>query len=530
MTVDTVDAVVIGAGSNGLTSAALLADAGMDVLVLEAQPAPGGAVRTEELFPRFKADLFSAFHPLAAVSPVFAELDLAAHGLAWSRPASAFGHPAGPDDEDAVTLGATAEDTAEDLERRFPGDGAAWMRLHDQWSAVREPFLRTVLGPFPPVTGPVGVLRALGTSEGLRFARMCLLPARRLVEELFGGDDAGLLLLGSAAHADIPVDAAGSGLMGYLLTMVAQDVGFPVPTGGAGVLTDALVRRAQAAGAQVRCGQEVTGIEVRSGRAAGVVTAGGGRVEARCAVLADVSAPALYGRLLPADAVPARTRDDLSRFEWDTPLVKVNYALAEPVPWRSSSLRRVGTVHLGADADGLVRWGADLETGTVPRNPFVLVGQMTTADPTRSPAGTESAWAYSHLPRGIADDAAADVLADRIDDTLEAHAPGFRGTVRHRCVQRPADLEAADANLVGGAVNGGTVQLHQQLLFRPVPGASGPRTPVERLYLAGAAAHPGGGVHGMCGAHAAAAVLADRTTLGRLRRRAGGVLERRLRD
>lgn len=511
-----VDAVVVGAGPNGLTAAALLADAGWDVLVLEAQPEPGGAVRTAELHPGYRADLFSAFYPLAAVSPVFAELDLPAHGLVWSRSTAAFGHPRGPDDEDAVTLRPTAPETAHDLERRCAGDGDAWLRLHEQWSTIREPFLRMMLGPFPPIRSPLTALHRLGTGEALRFARMLTLPVRRMAHELFGSESAGLLLQGNAAHADIPVDAAGSGLMGYLLTMVAQDVGFPVPRGGAGELTAALVRRATSAGAELRCNHTVRSIEP-AGATTAVRTSGGDRITARRAVLADVSATSLYGQLLPQGSLPQRVRRDLQRFEWDTSVVKVNYAMSHRIPWLSPSLREAGTVHLGADGDGLVHWGADLETGRTPRSPFVVVGQMTTADGSRSPSGTESAWAYTHLPRGRSDDETAIVLAQRMDEALEAHAPGALANVVHRQVQLPGDLERADANLVGGAVGGGTAQLHQQLVFRPIPGLGGPRTPVDGVYLAGAAAHPGGGVHGMCGAHAAAAALADRGAIGRLR-------------
>ncbi|MFF0813757.1 phytoene desaturase family protein [Rhodococcus sp. NPDC003318] len=521
---ETVDCAVIGAGPNGLTAAALLAAAGWDVVVLEAQPEPGGAARTAELHPGFRMDLFSAFHPLAAASPVFEELDLRSHGLSWARAPFAYGHPTGPTDGDAVTMRPDAADTAADLERRCAGDGEAWLRLHAQWGALREPLLRALLGPFPPLRAPLTALRRIGGAEALRVARMLALPVRRLGEELFAGEGARLLLAGNAAHADVPVTSAGSGLMGYLLTMLAQDLGFPAPVGGAGALTRALVRRAEAAGCRVRCGQEVTGVEVSGGRAHAVVTAGGTRVRVRRAVLADVSAPALYRRLLPDGIVPGRVLADLGRFEWDTPVVKVDYALSGPIPWRSPTLSGCGAVHLGADGDGLVRWGADLETGTVPREPFVIVGQMTTADPGRSPEGTESAWAYSHLPRGVTHDAAADLLARRIDEVLTAHAPGVLDRVVYRGVQRPGDLEAADANLVGGAVNGGTSQLHQQLVFRPIPGVAGARTPVDGLYLASAAIHPGGGVHGMCGAHAASAALTDATVAGRLRTRGRSVL------
>jgi phytoene dehydrogenase-like protein len=236
-------------------------------------------------------------------------------------------------------------------------------------------------------------------------------------------------------------------------------------------------------------------------------------------VIADVAAPTLYRDLLPAAAVPPRLRADLERFAWDTPVVKVNWALRAPIPWANPGTAGAGTVHVGADERGLVRWAGDIESGVLPATPFMLLGQMTTADATRSPAGTESAWAYTHLPRGVADDGNADRLADRIDEVVEEFAPGFRDRVLHRVVQRPRDLQEADANLVHGAVGGGTMQLHQQLVFRPVPGLGRAETVVDGLYLGSASAHPGGGVHGVCGWIAARAALADHGMLGALRRR-----------
>ena len=363
----------------------------------------------------------------------------------------------------------------------------------------------------------------LGVSEFwqtvIKGAVIVLAIAARMSAELFGGSAARLLLLGNAMHADTPPDAPGSGVMGYILTMLAQDVGFPAPVGGAGALTDALVRRCESAGAQVMCNSPVVGVEVEAGSVSAVRTAGGDRVKVRRAVIADVSAPALYTRLLPADAVGARVLDDLRRFEWDTPVVKVNYALDRPVPWRSPSLGGAGTVHVGADTNAMIRWSADLSTGVVPESPFLLFGQMTTTDATRSPEGTESCWAYTHLPRGVTDDAAADHLAARVDAQLEAYAPGFGAGVVGRHVQRPGDLEAADANLAGGAVNGGTAQIYQQLFLRPTPGFGGARTPVEGVYLASASAHPGGGVHGMGGWNAAHAALADSARTAPITRR-----------
>jgi phytoene dehydrogenase-like protein len=501
------DAVVIGAGHNGLVAAAMLADAGWDVLALEAQDEPGGAVKSAELFPGYVSDLYSAFYPLSVTSPALQALHLEDHGLRWSRSPAVVGHARSAEDDDAPVIWPEIDRTADDLERRTAGDGVRWRQLFEQWLQIKEPLLETLFAPFPPVRGAVQLLRKLGTAEALRLAHLMLLPAGVMGAHLFDGEAARLLLLGNAMHADVPIDAPGSGVMGYMLIMMAQDGGFPVPVGGAGQLTAALVNRARSAGAHIECGHEVDSIDVRGHHAVSVRTTGGETVQVRRAVIADTSAPLLYRRLLPADSLPDALLRSIDRFVWDTPVLKINYALDAPIPWRSKSLSDAGTVHIGADHDGLIRWMADLNTGTVPLHPFLLFGQMTTADPTRSPAGTESAWAYTHLPRGVADDASADQLSVAVDIVLEKHAPGFGDRIVGKTIQRPSDLEASDANLHGGAVNGGTSQLFQQLIFRPVPGFGGAETPVENVYLGSAGASPGGGVHGVCGRNAARAAL-----------------------
>jgi phytoene dehydrogenase-like protein len=514
-----VDAVIIGAGHNGLVAAAVLADAGWDVLVLEAQPDPGGAVRSAELIPGYVSDLYSAFYPMSVVSPAIRALHLEEHGLRWSHAPAVVGHPRNGSDDDAPVIYRDPARTANELARREAHDGDNWWRLVELWKAIRAPLLSTLFAPFPPLRGPIQLLRKLGTAEALRLVRLLMLPASVMADELFDGDAARLLLLGNALHADVPIDAPGSGVMGFLMLMLAQDTGFPVPVGGAGQLTAALVQRATSAGAQLQCDAAVDAIDVRGDRAVAVRTADGRTIGVRRAVVADVSAPHLYQRLLPRAALPERLFQDLAHFIWDTPVLKVNYALDEPIPWRSESLREAGTVHLGADGHGLTRWLADLNTATVPDNPFMLFGQMTTADPSRSPAGTESAWAYTHLPRERNDDASADRLAQSVDRVVEEHAPGFASHVVGRVVQRPSDLQAADANLTGGALNGGTAQLQQQLIFRPSPGFGRAETPVRNVFLGSASAHPGGSVHGICGHNAANAALKSDGIRGLPRRR-----------
>ncbi|OBI83056.1 NAD(P)/FAD-dependent oxidoreductase [Mycobacterium sp. 1245805.9] len=525
---ETADAVVIGAGHHGLVAASMLADAGWDVLVLEAQPEPGGAVRSAELTPGYITDLFSSFYPMTMASPAMAALRLEDHGLRWSHAPAVVGHPRNAADDDPPVIYRDPARTATELARRQSTDGDNWWRAVELWRKISAPLLDAMLAPFPPVRPMLRLLLKLGTADAVRLARLLIQPANTMVDELFDGEAPRILLLGNAMHADVPPDAPVSGAMGFLMTMLAQASGWPVPVGGSGQLTAALVKRANSAGARIECGQNVSRIQVRGGRAVAVTTAGGRTVRARRAIVADVTAPRLFCDMLPADAVPAGLRRELEHYIWDPPVVKVNYALNGPIPWRSKSLRGVGTVHLGADADGLVRWMADLNTRVVPERPFMLLGQTTTADPTRSPPGTESVWAYTHLPRNVADDAAAERLAKSMDHVIEEHAPGFGAAVIDRFVQRPSDLEASDANLHLGALNGGTAQLQQMAIFRPAPGMGRAETPVEGLYLGSASATPGGSVHGACGRNAANAALAAARVTGWPRRKLGRAVLKRL--
>jgi phytoene dehydrogenase-like protein len=511
---------VIGGGHHGLVAAAVLADAGWDVCLLEAADTVGGAVRSTELHPGYTADLYSAFYPLSQASPILRALDLDGHGLRWSRAPSVLAHPLRPDGDEAAVLYDDRERTAAALAEEHPRDGEAWLRLCRLWDEIEQPLLRTLFTPFPPVRGPAQLLARIGTRAALRVARLLLLSVRQMGEELFDGEPARLLLAGNAVHADVPVTSPISGAYGLLMAMLGQRYGFPVPVGGSGQLSAALARRAEAAGAQLHTGERVQRIEVRGGRAVAVHTATGLAVRVRRAVVADVSAPALYGELLPESAVPRQIRDDLRRrFVWDVPIVKLNWALDGKVPWRAPDAAGAGTVHLGAGELDLVRWSADIESRRLPDSPFLLFGQMAVADPTRAPQGCESAWAYTHLPRRVEDDGSADELARRVERVVERFAPGFADRVLHRMVQRPSDLQSADPNLAHGTVNGGTAQLFQQLVFRPVPGLGRPQTPVRGLYLGSAAAHPGGGVHGICGWLAARCALADHGLTGAVRRR-----------
>ena len=501
------DAVVVGAGPNGLVAANLLADAGWAVVVLEATEVPGGAVRSATDYPAsgFTGDLFSAFYPLAAASPILQQLGLAEHGLRWVHAPAVLAHVF--DDGRAAVLSRDEAATATSVDAFAAGDGAAWSLWAQRWREIEEPLLGALFRPFPPVRDGLAIAKRLGANRTLRFARLATMPVRRFVEEEFSGRGAAMLVAGNAAHTDLPPETAGSALFGLLLAMLGQEHGFPVPEGGAGRLTDALVSRLRARGGELRCSAEVDTVVLGERGAEGVRLTTGEEVRAARAVLADVPAPLLYERLVGTERLSPRLRRDLERFQWDTATVKVDWALSAPIPWRAPGASEAGTVHLGGELDDLTRFGADLATRTVPRRPFVLLGQMTTTDATRSPAGTESAWAYAHLPRGSYRPAAVADFAAGIEAEVERQAPGFRDTILARRVQGPTDLEDANPSLVGGAVNGGTAALHQQLVFRPTPGLGRPDTPFPGLFLAGSSAHPGGGVHGACGANAARVAL-----------------------
>lgn len=494
------DAVVIGAGPNGLVAANLLADAGWSVEVLEAQSRPGGAVKSDELLePGFVNDEFSAFYPLAAASPVLRSLELERFGLAWARGPLALAHPA--TDGSCAVLSRDLDETASSLDAFAPGDGDAWRELFSWWRRIGDPFLDALATPFPPVRA--GLRIGLRLRRDLpEFGRLAAISMRRLADERFRGEGGGRLLAGNAMHTDLLPESAVGGFFGWFLTCLGQTVGFPCAQGGASNLTAALVRRLEARGGRVTCDARVHEIVVERGRARGVRSAAGD-VSAAKAILAGVHAVPLYLDLLPRAAVPARVLRAIGRFEHDPATFKVDWTLDAPIPWAAADARRAPVVHVAESVDELSLTQAEIARGLRPSNPFLVMGQYSMADPSRMPAGKEVAWAYTHLPHG----APTDGLAERMEERVEALAPGFRGLVRKRRVWEPSDLEAADENLRGGALSGGTSQLHQQLIFRPIPGLGRPETPVKGLYLASFSAHPGGGVHGGPGAIAARAAL-----------------------
>jgi phytoene dehydrogenase-like protein len=511
------DAIAIGAGHNALVAANLLAERGWRVLVLEAEREPGGAVKSGQITePGFTSDLFSSFYPLAAASPAIRALDLDRHGLRWRRAPIAVAHPQ-PDGACAV-VSTDLDESAASVERFAPGDGDRWRDLYGYWREAGGPFLDALLRPFPPLRGGARLASTLGPRGLLRFLRFSLVPVRRLAEERFRGDGAAWLLAGNALHADFTPEANGSGLFGWVLCGLGQQHGFPAPEGGAGRLTAALVARLRAHGGRLECNASVDRVIIRRGVAVGVRTRDGREITAGRAVLAGTVATVLYRDLVGYEHLPSRFVSDLQAFQRDSATVKVDWSLDAPIPWTAEDARRAGTVHVADGVDALTRTSSQLARGLIPDQPFLVMGQYSMFDATRQPPGKETAWAYTHVPQHVKGDAGGDLtgrwderetaaFADRVEAEVERRAPGFRALIRARHVFTPPTLEAANANLLGGAVNQGTAQIHQQLIFRPTPGLGRAETPIGNLFLSGASVHPGGGVHGAAGANAARAAM-----------------------
>ncbi len=505
------DAIVVGSGPNGLAAAITLAAQGRSVLALEARDKLGGAVATDELtLPSFHHDTFSAVYPAAAASPVWSCLPLERFGLRWVHPPVAMAHPL--PDGTATALYRDLDRTAASLNRQGPGDG-------ERWRAFVAPYLQhfgavraTMLGGFPPVAGGLRLAAALKLSGTLEFARLLLMPASALAAELFQSPGATAWLYGSALHGDVPPDGAGSAITAAYLNILGHAVGWPSPEGGAGRLAAALVGYLRSLGGDTRTGTRVARVLVADGRVRGVALADGTLISAPL-VIADVTPHGLLA--LAGDALPASYVGRMARYRYGPETVKLDWALAGPIPWMAEEPRRAGTVHVIGLPDEALLSSRQIGAGALPEIPPLLLGQQSLADPTRAPAGKHTGWAYTHTPRGYRWDAGElDRHVERMEAHVERFAPGFRERILARHVISPVGFEARDANLVGGDVGGGGYAL-DQLVFRPIPALSPYRTPLRGLYIASASTFPGGAVHGVAGRAAARLALVE-TSLRRL--------------
>jgi len=467
------DAVVVGAGPNGLAAAIVLARAGRSVLVREANAVVGGGVRSAKLtLPGFVHDLGSAIHPLAAGSPFFRTLPLDRYGLEWIYPPAQLAHPL--DDGTAVVLERDIAATAAGL----GSDNAAYRRLMEPlvagWDDVADAFLGP-LRPLPLARHPFLLAR---------FGLQALWPARRFAELLFEGVRARALFAGLAAHSFLPLEQPPSAGVGLMLAMAGHAVGWPLPRGGAGAIAEALAAYLRDLGGEIVTGAPVESLaELPRARA----------------VLFDLTPRQILR--IAGHRLPSGYRHRLERYRYGPAAFKIDWALDGPIPWTARECARAGTLHLGGTLPEIAASERAVRRGAPPEKPFVLLAQQTLFDPTRAPAGRHTAWAYCHVPNGSTFD-----MTGRIEAQIERFAPGFGARVLARRVTSPAALELQDANHVGGDINGGVQDL-RQFFTRPVARLNPYVIPARGLYICSSSSPPGGGVHGMSGYFAARAAL-----------------------
>ena len=464
------DAVVVGAGPNGLSAAIVLARAGLSVLVLEANETIGGGARTAELtLPEFQHDICSAIHPMAVISPFFRTLPLARHGVTWIEPPLPLAHPL--DDGSAAILQRSVEATAASF-----GEDA------DAYRDLIEPLARRSPALFSEILGPIHLI----PRHPLLLARFGLQAIRsaQSVAKRFHREATRALWAGCSAHSFLPLDAAGSASFGLALMLGGHLAGWPLPRGGSGAITNALAEYLRTLGGEIRTGQRVSSM---------------GDVPASRAVLFDVTPRQLVH--IAVDDLSPRYVGRLGRFRYGPGVFKVDWALDGPIPWRAPDCVRASTVHLGGTLEEIARHESAIWQGRTTDRPFTLVAQPSVFDPTRAPSGKHTAWAYCHVPNGSTEDMTAAIEAQ-----VERFAPGFHDRVLARHTMNTAQFEIHDANIIGGDIGGGANTL-MQFLARPVVALDPYSTPNRRIFLCSSSTPPGGGVHGMCGYWAAQSAL-----------------------
>ena len=470
-------ASVIGSGPNGLAAGIVLAQAGMEVEVFEAEPEFGGAARTLDLtLPGFHHDFGSAVHPLAAGSPFFSSLPLADYGLEWIHSPDTLAHPL--DDGTAITL---PRDLAA-AESILGPDGAAWRSLMEPFASRWDDFTADILRT--PISIPAHPFLLA------RFGLSALLPATALARSRFRTERARALFAGLAAHSFLSLDQPLSAAFGMVLGIAAHAPGWPIPRGGAQSISNALAGYLAHLGGRITTSTRIASLD---------------DLPASDLILCDITPRQLLALdRQPGRLTPAYTHS-LAAYKYGPAAFKVDYALDRPIPWNSPDCLRAATVHLGGTLADIAASESAMAHSRHAILPFVLLSQPTLFDPTRAPEGKHIAWAYCHVPNASTE---TELMLERLEAQIERFASGFRSTILARHVSSPAALQARDANLVGGDINGGAMS-RGQFLFRPTLREY--HTTVPNLYLCSSSTPPGGGVHGMCGFHAATQALRDHT-------------------
>ena len=468
------DAVVVGAGPNGLAAAITLARAGRSVLVIEAKATIGGGARTGELtLPGFRHDICSAIHPLGLGSPFMRSLPLERLGVEWIQPDLPLAHPL--DDGTAVGLYRSVAETAASIGR----DGGAWRALLAPLAADWEKLAPTLLGPHPFSPHLIALAR---------FGIPGLLPANLMPRLIFREERARALFAGLAAHSFLDFGKIFSSSFGLVLGMLGHAVGWPIPKGGSQSIVDGMAAYLRELGGEIVCGWEVETLD---------------ELPKSRAILLDVTPRQLLK--LTGEKLPASYRRRLQGYRYGPGVFKIDYALSAPVPWTAPECHRAGTVHVGGPLAQIAASERATNRGELSERPYVLVAQQSLFDDSRAPAGKHTLWAYCHVPHGSTAD-----RAEAIEAQIERFAPGFRETILARSARNTQAIHAYNPNYIGGDINGG-VQDIRQLWTRPLPAWPPYATPLPGLFLCSSSTPPGGGVHGMCGYHAAQAALSHST-------------------
>jgi phytoene dehydrogenase-like protein len=467
------DAIVVGAGPNGLAAAITLARAGRSVLLVEAAATVGGGTRSAELtLPGFVHDFCSAIHPLGVASPFLKGLSLREHGLEWLFPEAAVAHPF--DDGPAVILERSVEATA----RGLGADDAAYREVMSPLVERAELLLPDLLAPlWPPPRHPLLMAR---------FGWKAIASARRAAIHLFRGERARGFFAGLAAHSVLPLESAFTASFGYFFGLLGHTSGWPVARGGSQKIADALASCLRSFEGEIETGRRVTSLD---------------DLPPSRAILLDLTPRQILR--IAGGRLPPRYRRALERYRYGPAAFKLDMALAAPIPWKDPACARSATVHLGATLDEISASERAPHAGQLAERPYVIVAQQSLVDPTRAPTGRHTAWAYCHVPHGSTLDAAG-----RIEAQIERFAPGFRDVVLARHVTTPAAFARYDENYVGGDIAGGSAAF-PQLFFRPAFRLVPYATPDPRLFICSSSTPPGAGVHGMCG-YLAARVALDR--------------------
>ncbi|MFC1926632.1 phytoene desaturase family protein [Chloroflexota bacterium] len=462
------DAVVVGSGPNGLAAAITLAQEGFSVLVLEATQSIGGGMRSGEItLPGYVHDICSAIHPLAVASPFFKKHNLFQEGLEWIYPPAAVAHPL--DDGTALLLERSIEATGETL-------GSDSGSYHDlMTSLVRnwDKLVHDVLGPLRFPRHPLVFMR---------FGLKARLSAKSLAASCYKAERARNLFAGIAAHSILPFETLGSAAIGLILGAAGHAVGWPIAKGGSQKIADAMSARLLALGGEI-----TTEVTVRSME----------DIPAARAVIFDVTPKQLAQ--IAGHRFPVEYHRRLEQHLPGPGVFKMDWALDGPIPWKSEQCARAGTVHIGGTFDEIAEAERVVGQGEHPHKPFIILAQQSLFDSTRAPAGKHTSWAYCHVPNGSTID-----MSDRIESQIERFAPGFRDIVLARSCMSPMDMEAYNANYIGGDIVGG-IQSFSRLFVRPLGRFSAYSTPSRGIYICSSSMPPGAGVHGMCGYYAARA-------------------------